>query len=324
MNPRHSSDPALLASRVRSGLDETYHTGAVAVSGTDGSLLAHAGDIDTPFYLRSSAKPFQAFVSQLSGAELEPLELAMASASHRGHPVHIALVESMLDTAGLDESALQCPEAWPLSPDAARRLHLAGQSRPRRIWHNCSGKHAGFLRACVGSGWPVDSYLSPEHPLQKQIIAFVSELGENPVEPVGVDGCGAPVLRTTARAMSLLFARLACDPSLREVFESMHRYPSLIASNGEGDSNIAMAINAAAKGGAQGCIGVAVEGRLGMAVKSWDGSGDIAGVGAVAALDELEELTPTARSALAGTARPAVLGGGTRVGETTPRLELTR
>lgn len=298
--------------------------GAVAVSDSDGSLLARAGDIDTPFYLRSSAKPFQAFISQQCGAQLEPLELAMASASHRGHPVHVTLVQSMLEVAGLEEAALQCPEAWPLSPDAARRLHVAGESRPRRIWHNCSGKHAGFLRACVGSGWPIESYLSPEHPLQKRIIEFVSELGEHSVEPVGVDGCGAPVLRTTARAMSLLFARLACDELLCEVFESMHRYPSLIASNGEGDSTIAMAINAAAKGGAQGCIGVAVEGRIGVAVKSWDGLGDIADVGAVAALDDLGELTPTARSVLAGTARPAVLGGENRVGETTPRLELTR
>lgn len=287
-------------------------------------MLAHAGDIDTPFYLRSSAKPFQAFISQESGAKLEPLELAMASASHRGHPVHVALVESMLEAAGLDESSLQCPEAWPLSPDAARRLHIAGESRQRRIWHNCSGKHAGFLRACVGSGWPVDSYLSPDHPLQKRIIDFVSELGEHPVEPVGVDGCGAPVLRTTTRAMALLFARLACDPSLRGVFESMHRYPALIAGNGEGDSTIAMSINAAAKGGAQGCIGVAVDGRVGVAAKSWDGLGDIAEVAAVAVLDQLGELTGTARSALAETARPAVLGGGNRVGETIPRLELAR
>jgi L-asparaginase II len=286
-------------------------------------LLAHAGDIDTPFYLRSSAKPFQAFISQESGAGLEPLELAMVSASHRGHPVHVALVMSVLETAGLDESALQCPEAWPLNPDAARRLHLDGESRPRRIWHNCSGKHAGFLRACVGSGWPIESYLSPEHPLQRQIIEFVSELGGSPVEPVGVDGCGAPVLRTTARAMSLLFSRLACDPSLREVFDAMHRYPSLIGSNGEGDSTIAISINAAAKGGAQGCIGVALDGRLGVAVKSWDGLGDIADVGAVAALDQLGELTPTARSALSPIARPEVLGGGTRVGETRPGFELT-
>lgn len=316
--------PTPLASKVRSGLEETHHFGALAISGQDDSLLAHAGDIDRPFYLRSSAKPFQAFISQESGAALEPLELAMASASHAGHPVHVALVRSMLVQAGLDESALQCPEDWPLSPDAARRLHLDGSERPRRIWHNCSGKHAGFLRACVGSGWPIDSYLSPDHPLQRRIIEFVSDLGSQQVEPVGVDGCGAPVLRTTVRTMSRLFSRLACEPALQEVFGAMHRYPALIGSNGAGDSTIAMALNAAAKGGAQGCVGVAVEGRFGLAVKSWDGLGEIAAAAAVAALDELGELTPTARSALADIGRPGVLGGGCRVGETVPKLELNR
>ena len=322
MSAADSIIPTPLASKVRSGLEETHHLGALAVTGEDGSLIAHAGDIDRPFFLRSSAKPFQAFISQESGAALEPLELAMASASHAGHPVHIALVGSMLDDAGLDESALQCPEDWPLSADAARRLHLDGSARPRSIWHNCSGKHAGFLRACVGSGWPIESYLSPDHPLQLRIVEFVSDLGNHPVEPVGVDGCGAPVLRTTVRAMSRVFSRLACEPELRGVFEAMHRYPSLIGSNGAGDSTIAMALNAAAKGGAQGCMGVAVEGRLGLAVKSWDGLGEIAAVAAVAALDHLAELTPTARSALADIGRPEVLGGGSRVGETVPKVEL--
>lgn len=324
MNGTDRFDPSLLASRVRSGLEETYHYGAVAASDADGSLIARAGDIDRPFYLRSSAKPFQAAVSQEAGAALEPLELAIASASHRGHPVHVGLVGSMLEKAGLDESYLQCPPDWPINTDAARRLHLDGWSEPRRIWHNCSGKHAGFLRACVSRGWPVADYLSADHPLQRRVVEFVSELGGYPVEPVGVDGCGAPVLRTTVRVMSRLFARLATDPPLHDLFDAMHRYPALLGSNDEGDSTIAMALNAVAKGGAQGCIGVAVEGRLGLAVKSWDGLGDMATVGAVAALDELGELTPTAREALSGVARPAVMGGGLRVGDAVPGLELKR
>ena len=324
MSTAVSTIPTPLASKVRSGLEETHHFGAVAVTGKDGSLVAHAGDIDRPFYLRSSAKPFQAFISQQSGAGLEPLKLAMASASHRGHPVHVELVRSMLDEAGLDESTLQCPEDWPLSSDAARRLHLDGSSRPRRIWHNCSGKHAGFLRACVGSGWPTGSYLSPDHPLQRRIIAFVSDLGSHSVEPVGVDGCGVPVLRTTVRVMSRLFSRLACDPALQEVFTAMHRYPALVGSTDAGDSTIATTLNAAAKGGAQGCVGVAIDGHLGLAVKSWDGLGEVATIGAIASLDELGELSPTARSALDDLGRPAVLGGGHRVGETVPEVELDR
>lgn len=299
------------------------HHGAVAVSRPDGTLIAWSGEIDRPFYLRSSAKPFQAHISQESGAGLAPVELAMACASHRGEPVHVALVESILANGGLSPDDLRCPFGWPLSAEASRRLSLSGETKPRRIWHNCSGKHAGFLRACVARDWPRESYLDPNHPLQRQIIGFVSELGEHDTEPVGVDGCGAPVLRTTVRAMALLFARLATEPSLREVFTVMHRYPALVANYDEGDASIAIATNAAAKSGAQGCLGVAVDGRLGVAVKSWDGLGDIATIGAIAALRQVGELPGYASTTLESVSGPPVLGGEAAVGVTESRLELS-
>ena len=198
----------------------------------------------------------------------------------------------------------------------------AGAREPKRIWHNCSGKHAGFLRACIARGWPTGSYLSPDHPLQQRVISFVGEVGERDVEPVGVDGCGAPVLRTTVRSMALMYARLASDSRLAEVFESMHRHPSLVGANGAGDTEIAIATNAVAKGGAAGCLGVAVADRFGVAVKSWDGIGSIASLAAVSALQQLGALTPTAASALEPIAAPPVLGGGKRVGSLEPRLRL--
>ena len=253
---------------------------------------------------------------------MPPVELAMASASHRGHPVQIAIVEAMLSGVDLGESDLRCPRDWPISREAALRLSGYGEREMRRIWHNCSGKHAGFLRACVAQGWRTETYLDPDNPIQRRVVAVVSELGEFEVSPVGVDGCGAPVLRTSVRAMALLYARLASEPSLREVFVVMHRYPALIASNGEGDSVIATAVNAAAKGGAEGCIGVGLDRRLGIAVKSWDGLLDIANVGAVAALEALGELPGPAPGYLEPIARPDVRGGGRVVGETEPRLEL--
>jgi L-asparaginase II len=315
----------LLAASVRSGLVETTHEGAVAVVSPDGAVLASFGDIDRPFYLRSSAKPFQAAVSQEAGAGLDVLELAMAAASHRGYPVHIALVESMLDRAGLSESSLRCPHDWPLAPGAARLVASTGATSPRRVWHNCSGKHAGFLRACASRGWPLDSYLSPEHPLQMRVIELVTELGELPVQPVGVDGCGAPVMRTTARAMALLFARLATETSLAPVFAAMHRYPALVSGNGEGDTEIAIALDAVAKGGAAGCVGVSLAGRLGVAAKSWDGLGTVANLAAASALEQLEVLSPTAVRSLESVLAPEVSGGGKPVGslEARFRLEVT-
>ncbi|HUG09220.1 MAG TPA: asparaginase [Acidimicrobiia bacterium] len=312
----------MLAEQVRSGLAETSHEGAVAVVGRDGSVVASSGDIDRPFYIRSSAKPFQATISQEAGAELTALQMAMGCASHRGFPVHIALVESMLEQAGLGEAALGCPPDWPLGNTAREMTMASGASGKRRIWHNCSGKHAAFLRACVASGWPTETYLSPDHPLQREIIHFISELGEYPAEPVGIDGCGAPVLRTTARAMALLFAQLAAEPRLQGAFTAMHRYPALVGGNGAGDTEIAIATNSAAKGGAAGCLGVAVDDRLGIAVKSWDGLGTVAGLAAVSALEQLGCLTVAALDALQPVLHPPVLGGGAPVGSYEPRLRL--
>ena len=312
----------MLAAKVRSGLEETFHDGAVAVSDPGGTLLAWSGEIDRPFYLRSSAKPFQAFVSQGAGAGLNPVELALVSASHRGHPVQIALVESILAQVGLDESSLRCPHDWPSNDHAHVRLIRQGELHPRRIWHNCSGKHAGFLRACVAKDWPTQGYLSPDHPLQRQILDYISDLGGYPVGPVGVDGCGAPVLRTTTRVMSVLFARLATDPELSEVFASMHRYPALIGGNGEGDSAIATVTNSVAKGGAVGCIGVGLGSGVGLAVKSWDGLNQMADLAAIAALDALGALPAPALPYLDEWARPPQMGGGEPRGVAESRLEL--
>lgn len=290
--------------------------------GTDGSLLASYGDIDRPFYMRSSAKPFQATAAMEAGADLDTLELAMACASHRGFPVHVALVESMLARGGLDESQLRCPHDWPNHVTSERVVVGAGATTPRRIWHNCSGKHAGFLRACVAQGWPLDTYLSPDHPLQRSVVELATGLGEFDVAPVGIDGCGAPVLRTTARAMALMFARLGTEDRFARIYEAMHRYPALIGANGEGDTEIAIAVDAVAKGGAAGCIGVALGGRLGLAAKCWDGSGTVANVAAVSSLLQLGVLSPTAELSLEPVSSPAVLGGGVPVGRVESRFEL--
>lgn len=312
----------MLAVQTRSGLDETVHQGAVAVVSADGSLVASTGDIDQPFFIRSASKPFQAQVSRDCGAGLVPLETAVAAGSHDGDPVHVALVQAMLAGSGLDETDLRCPPSRPLSQRAADRHRDEGLDETRAVWHNCSGKHAAWLRACQAQGWSIDDYLAPDHPVQVRVTELITELSEFPATPVGVDGCGAPVHRTTARAMALLYARLATEPGLREVFSAMHRYPALASGVGNGDASIAINLNAAAKRGAAGCIGVAIEGRLGVAVKSWDGIQQVADSAAIATLSALGVVTPVASARLESLAQPRVLGGGQVVGGLEPRVSL--
>ncbi len=320
---RHRSPvKTLLAAGIRSGLVETIHDGAVAIVSADGELIGWSGDIDRPFYLRSSAKPFQAMVAQQAGAQLRSVELALASASHDGDPVHVTIVESMLDSVGLSSDHLICPPEWPQGAAARHTTLRSGHLDRQRVWHSCSGKHASWLMACQTQAWPLQSYLDPKHALQKRIFSVISDLGELEVTPVGVDGCGAPVLRTTARAMALLYARLGSMTDLRSVFESMHRYPALFSGVGNCDAAITTALNAVAKGGADGCLGVALERRLGIAAKAWDGSNAAVEVGAIAALEVMGCLSPTAAHHLQRFAQPPVSGGDRIVGKVEPRLEL--
>jgi L-asparaginase II len=247
--------------------------------------------------------------------------MAMACASHDGHPVQVALVEEMLSSSGLTEDQLGCPPAWPLAARAARRKAKGGHSHPRRIWNNCSGKHAAMLRACVASGWDCDSYLDPRHPLQVAITDMMDSVA-GPILQIGTDGCGVPVFSTTARQMAAAYARLAASPDLAEVFAAMHTYPALVSGPGNHDTVIAAWMDAVAKRGAAGCLGVGVRNRLGLAVKAWDGSDQAAGVAALAALDELGFVSRAARSHLESMARPPVLGGAMKVGSIEPRIEL--
>lgn len=312
----------MLAARIRSGLVETLHDGAVAVFDGSQTLVASAGEIDQPFYLRSSAKPFQAFIAQASGARLSRTELALAASSHDGFPVHVAIVRSMLQAAGLDESDLQCPADWPLGRAASTDLISEGHVRPRSIWHNCSGKHAAWLRACVASGWPTAYYLKADHPLQVAIQDLVTEVGEYPVDPVGVDGCGAPVLRTTVRAMGLMYSRLGSDGRFGEVFDAMHSYPALVSGTGNRDALIAASTNGVAKSGAAGCLGVTIRGQWGLGVKAWDGNDQVAAMAAADALLDLNAIPDWSRSAMRVVSSPDVTGGGEVVGRLESNLEL--
>lgn len=311
-----------LAVTTRSGLIETLHHGALAVCDSDGGLVAWSGDIDRPFYLRSAAKPFQAMVAQEAGAELSPTQTAVACASHDGEPVHLALVESMLEEVGLRPERLACTPGWPLSPSARDRLVANGERAPRPWWHNCSGKHAAWLRACVARSWDLGSYLDPGHPLQRGVVELVEDLGRFSAGPVGVDGCGAPVLRTSARAMARLYAALAAGAALEPVRSAMHRYPALVSGVGNGDALLAVALDAVAKRAASGCLGLARRNGYGLAVKVWDGSQVAAQVAAVAAISAVEPLPSHVSAELGPVGRPPVLGGGNPVGSWEPRLEL--
>lgn len=307
----------MLAEVVRSGLVEARHDGVVAVVDADGHLVASAGAVDTPFYGRSSLKPFQALVSLRHGAALEGPTLAIACASHAGLPRQLAEVRAVLDAAGLDESALLTPPDVPASPAGIAAASVDGTITPAPVLHNCSGKHAATLAACAASGFDFDDYRVPDHPLQRAVADHVEALTGPPPAAPGVDGCGLPAHVVTARSMATAFATLATSDEYAPIRSAMSAYPVLIGEEGRPDGLLSAA-GMPAKQGAEGCIGVAVPDRgLGIVAKAWDGSGRPLGPVVAAVLQALEvDVDGLDLSA-------PVLGAGREVGSVRPVIELS-
>lgn len=299
----------MLARTVRNGVVESFYDGGVVATNAEGAVIALWGVTEPTFFWRSAAKLVQATVSQEAGADMVPEQMAVACSSHSGWPIHLAIVRNMLTDVGLSEHDLQCPPDWPLSAGARDMLVAAGHRDPRRVFHNCSGKHSGWLRACVAQGWPTETYLSPDHPLQKRIVDLTHEVsGVNPT-PTGVDGCGAPVLRTTLTGAARTFAILSSDRRFAEATTANHRYAALSSGSERPDARVGAWWDGPLKVGAAGLIAAGRNG-IGIAAKSWSGDKSIAVVLLVEGARRLGLLSAAALAALEDVALPVTLGGG--------------
>lgn len=275
----------------RSGRVESRHLGAAAVVDADGRLLAWAGPPDLATYLRSAAKPFQLLTMLGHGLEraltLGGEELAVCAASHGGEPEHVAVVRGLLARAGLDEDLLQCGGHWPLEDPARDALLRDGLAVPLPVHNNCSGKHTAMLITSAANGWPLATYLAPDHPLQVHVEATLAEMAaERP--GVGVDGCGVPTyflsLAGTARAVAALMARAADSGAERRVVEAMTSHPWFTS----GTHRLAFLLMRAcpgllAKEGAEGFFEVGIPADrspwgtpVGLTLKVQDGAGEYA------------------------------------------------
>lgn len=301
---------------VRTGLAESLHDVNVAATDLTGAELYRSGDPDRPLFYRSAVKPFQATVALEAGLRLPSEHLALASGSHGGWPVHIAIVRSILSDAGLDESALQCPPVWPLSQKARDLQIRFGVVGPKRVFHNCSGKHAAMLATCVVQGWPIETYLDPDHPLQQRIVDLVADVTQIRPEPVGVDGCGAPTMRGSVRGLATAFAALSSSDRYRPIATAISRFPALTADNSRPDGKLARWWGGPVKVGAEGQIGIGRHG-IGIAAKAIAGDRAAAVAAVIATADQLGLVSDVMRRALEAEAAPIVLGGGVAVGALT-------
>jgi L-asparaginase II len=301
-----------LAILERSGLEESRHLGAAVIVGPAGDVLRMLGDGDALVYGRSSLKLFQAIAVLRSGVALAGAHLVLATASHAGTERHVAVVRELLASAGLGEDALQCPVDWPL--DSAAR---SAASEPLRVTMNCSGKHAAFLLACVTNGWPTETYLDPEHPLQHRIRSTVEEFTGQPVGHIGVDGCGAPVFATTLRGLATAVGRVSggSDPSAILLREAVLENPWAIDGPARPNTVVIEELGLICKGGAEGVIVMGASDGTAVALKSIDGSSRATTLIGLELLASVGGLSGDEAARVARLTTERVLGGGIPVGE---------
>jgi L-asparaginase II len=277
-----------LAEIHRGGHLESIHHGVAVVADAEGRILLSWGDPSFVTFPRSSLKPFQAIPLVESGAAdaagLTEEHLALACASHAAEDFQVALVRGWLERLGLTESALVCGPDLPRAPADQAAVWRAGGGRSR-VFHNCSGKHCGFLTLARHIGAPVAGYDDPAHPAQRLYLEAFSELlGEDAAAlPRGVDGCGLPALALPMRRMAQAAARWAAArvatearrTAIRRLQAAIRAFPDHLSGRGSATGRIVRASGGRVllKGGAEGyVVGFVPERGLGIAVKLADGA----------------------------------------------------
>ena len=280
-------NPPLHVRVYRGRLLEAVHEVAIAVVSGD-RLVRSAGDPDRPTYFRSAAKPIQALAVVETGAAaafgLVPAEIALAAGSHNGEEIHVRAARSILAKAGVPEEALACGTHPPAGEEARDALMAAGGT-PGPIHNNCSGKHAAMLATAKHLKSPLETYLDPDHPVQRRNLANVAAftgLAEAEIT-IGVDGCSAPVFGLPLVAMARAFARFASPGGLpperreavRTVLDAIAAHPEMVAGKDRNDTEMMVATRGRllTKIGAEGLQLVGVrDADLGIALKVTDGN----------------------------------------------------
>jgi L-asparaginase II len=267
---------------------ESIHQGIAVVADAEGVIQLSLGDPDFVTFPRSSLKPFQAIALVETGAAdalgLTEEHVALSCASHRAEDFHVALVRDWLGRMGLTESALVCGPDLPRGA-ADQAAVLRGGGSPSRVFHNCSGKHCGFLAVAQRLGAPVAGYEDPSHPTQRLYLEIFSELlGRDAATlPRGTDGCSLPALALSVADMARAAARFAAvkvagakrQAAIRRLQAAMAAYPDHLSGRDQATSKIVRATGGRVilKSGAEGFVlGFVPERGLGIAVKVADGA----------------------------------------------------
>ncbi len=260
----------VLVEEYRGGVIENLHRGFICGVSHNGEVIYSVGDPNHITFMRSTAKPIQAipvFKFELDRKYgLEDKEATIFCASHMAESFHIQALDSIIRKTGISEDLLIC------------------SASPRRIYHNCAGKHLGLLMLCKEFGYNMEDYWSVHNPVQELIKKYIAVISEYPIEDIkiGIDGCGVPVFALPFKFIANAYLKLACPDlaknlqircAIERITRLMNAHPEMISGTNGLCSQLLKDDNIVAKGGAMGvyCFGLKRE-RLGFAIKVEDGA----------------------------------------------------
>lgn len=273
----------------RGSIVESVHCGSFAVVSSTGEVLASKGDVKSPVYLRSSAKPFQALAVlkhlNMSKFEFEPKEVALACASHIGTEEHAEIARGMIKKINLTEESLQCGLHAPVDSKTKNAL-IKSDKKPDQFYNNCSGKHAAMLALALSLSDDTKHYLKVGSKTQESIFEAVSSFSGISADKItwGIDGCSAPNFALPLTAAAQAVARIISPTDKAKEYSSeasiitqaMTNFPEVVRGKGEFDSVLMQAGrgNIISKLGAEGfqIVGIKKDNKsFGLALKITDG-----------------------------------------------------
>lgn len=237
-----------LAVVTRGDIVESWHRGIAVVTDPEGKVVYQLGNSKRLIYPRSAIKPLQTVAMLRSGMDLTGQELAITSGSHRSTKAHLAIVHAILEEAGLEDSALLCPDG---------------------IQYNCSGKHAGFLYTCKLNNWDTASYLDLANPIQQEVVAVLEEFSGEKILTTTVDGCGAPLHAMTVEGVARAIGLLTRTET--ELVDALTANGWVISNHGVPDA-VLLDAGFVAKNGAEGVFTVGTRSGYGICIKIADGN----------------------------------------------------
>lgn len=289
----------------RGGIFDLVRFGYLCIVDEHSRVIWSLGDADDFVFYRSASKPIQSLPVFELGLDrrygFTEEESVVLSASHAGMPCHMAALESILQKSGLAEAQMCMKPAVP-GDAAANEARIKAGLPPRKLYHNCSGKHCALMLVQRELGGAVEDYWKTDAPVHRRVEQTIRTVGETDAVKLGVDGCGVPVFAVPLRSIACAYKNLACldtiqDASLRRAAEGNVRrigqYPHMIRGAGILCTLMNEDPNIIAKGGANGVYGFGLKKqRLGVALKLVDGTESAWPFLILAVLRALDALTP--------------------------------